>query len=639
MPCSTPPASPLPMIWTLDSPRSSHADRTRRSTGDRIRAVAVAAVSSFAAVVAATSVGVVPSPIASAATGGVIHVAIGGNDAASGASRDPVRSIGRAVRLAGPGDSIEIGAGSYHESVQVYGKELHLRSAPGAHVVLDGASPITGWSAVGGRWWAPWTTDFERSGVPFTTPSRPVAGWPEQFFVDDRNLVEVANVEAVGPGTFFHDRGADRVWIGDDPVGRHVAGSDLDWGLYLNLADGSSVSGITVMRFATTARNMAAVRVHGSDLRLDDVTVVDNARIGVSVIGDRVQLDGVTAIGNGHLGIHAHRSDALVVSDAEVRGNNRERFDAFHSAGGIKVTETSGFVVQRSSIVDNAGPGVWTDLDTHDVVVASNLITGNTRSGVEIELSQRVVVADNTVHSNGEAGVWVLESRDVDVWHNSVMHNVRDIWIEDGPRADVRNVTVVNNLLGGDAGSGAVRAILNVDDWTEQRGGDDMGIDVGSNRFWLVPGSATNAVSRWAAWPRPLRISTTIEAHRAATGGGVGSDLVVSAIDPFSRSASDGRPSTGSTPGRAPISTVTGVIGTSTSSPAGPLSTPLDPPVGSRPDGVAPGSPGSASPVAPIAADPVAFERVLDTRDGGDPGPSSGGIGAASTSGARLTLF
>lgn len=547
----------------------------------------------------------------------VIHVSVDGNDDASGGPADPVRTVTQAVRLAGSGDAIEIASGRYHESVQVYAKQVHLRAAPGADVVLDGASSITDWTAANGRWWARWHTDFNRAGHPFTTDERPEAGWPEQFFVDERNLVEVTKIASVGPGTFFHDRSADRVWVGDDPSGRAMAGSDLSWGLYLNRADGSSVTGIDVERYATETRHMAAVRAYGNDLRLEDVTVVDNARIGVSVMGERVRLDDVRAISNGHLGIHGHRSDGLVVSDSDVLDNNRERFDAFHSAGGIKVTESTNLLVDGSRVIGNRGPGVWTDLDTQKVAITSNLITRNARSGVEIELSERVVVADNTVHANGEAGVWVLESRDVDVWHNSVLNNVRDVWIEDGPRDDVQNVTVVNNLLGGDAGNGAVGAVLNVDDWTEQRSADAMNVFIASNRYWLVPGSKTSAVSRWAAWPRPLEVSKTISEHVAATGGGEGSDVVVSGSDPFSRSASDARQPDGSKPGRAPIASVVGALAMSSSAaPIGPLST--------------------LTTITVQSGGPVEMGRVTDTRDGFGDRASISGVGAASLSGARF---
>lgn len=601
----------------------------------------------------AAGVGVTAVGSSSVAAADVIHVSPSGDDAGSGSAANPVRTVQQAVRLADGGDSIEIASGRYHEQVQVYSKQVHLRAAAGADVVFDGAVEINGWTAQDGRWWAPWSTDFERSGVPYTTEERPEAGWPEQFFLGDRNLREVAVVGAVAPGTFFYDRSARRVWIADDPTGRDVAGSALNWGLYLNLADGSSVSGITVERYATQTRNMAAVRAYADDLVLDDLVVRDNARIGVSVIGDRVRLDDIDAIDNGHLGVHAHRSSALTVSAAFVSGNNSEDFDPFHSAGGLKVTESTGLIVTGSTVVDNAGPGVWTDLDTSDVVVASNWITGNGRSGVEIELSSDVIVVDNTVHDNGEAGVWVLESSQVDVWHNSLLHNVRDVWILDGPRSDVNDVTVGNNVLGGDAGPGAVSAILNVDDWTEERNAAAMNVQLQSNRYWLVPGAATTAVSRWANWPQSLSIASTVEAHRAGTGQGVSSDLTVSPTDPFSRSGFDTRqPADAATGVVAPARVVAVMPSLSAAQAPGPLTAPTvdsdsDSDSGDVGSGPAPQPQPEADtgPVVPPSTDSPAFRapkvlvelgQVIDHRDIGGARGSLTGIGAASRSGASF---
>lgn len=626
----------------------------RTSFSAPVRRLAIALASTVFA--AGMAVGTSSATPVAAAT--VIHVSPTGDDAAAGTSAAPVRTVQQAVRLADPGASIEIAAGRYHESVQVYAKQVHLSAAPGATVVFDGAIDIDTWTPQAGRWWAPWSTDFERSGAPFTTDARPEAGWPEQFFVDDRNLREVASVAAVVPGTFYYDRNVDRVWIADDPTGRDVAGSALNWGLYLNKADGSSVSGVTVERYATQTRNMAAVRAYADDLVLEDLIVRDNARMGVSVIGDRVRVERVDAVGNGHLGLHAHRTTELLISGAYVSGNNHEEFDAFHSAGGIKATETKGFVVEKSTVVDNAGPGVWSDLDASDVVIVSNWIAGNTRSGVEVELSSDVIVADNTIHDNGEAGVWVLESQRVDVWHNSLLRNVRDVWVLHGPRADVNDVTIGNNLLGGDGGPEAEPAIVNVDDWTEQRSAADMNVQLDANRFWLVPGARTTAVSRWADWPQPLAVSSTIAAHRTATGQGAGSDLVVSSRNPFSRSSADSRQLEGARPGSTPPIHVARILGGPPGpQPAGPLtasvgrggvaqpvpdaqladSQPADPRVPEPQPNLAAEASNPPAPDASVAITPTEIVELGQVANGANAGATRGsmaGIGTASRFGA-----
>ena len=468
-----------------------------------------------------------------AAAADEIYVDPSGDDSAAGTSSAPVASIARAVQLADDGTTIVVNAGRYHESVQVYRKQVDIVAV--GDVVLDGATTVTGFAAdsSGQRWVAPWATSFDRTPDSSAASSKPEAGWPEQFFLDGAALEQVGALSDLVSGSFFHDPDMEQVWIADDPAGRTVAGSVLQWGIYLNEADGSSVTGVTVERYATQASQMAAVRAYADDLVLTDVTVRNNARIGLSVIGDRVLVDRATALDNGHLGIHAHQSSELGIHAALVMRNNRAGFDAYHSAGGIKVTTSSALTVSSSVVSQNAGPGIWTDLDVVDSAVVSNTVHDNDRSGIEIELSSGVTVANNDVRGNDEAGIWVLESTNVDVWHNRAYDNVRDVWIEEGPRRDVDGVRVVNNLLGGADRPDGAGAILNVDDWTEERAASQMSLTVDSNRYWIVPSSITSAVSRWANWPSPLSISTTLSAHQSSTGQGADSELVESTGDPF----------------------------------------------------------------------------------------------------------
>lgn len=531
----------------------------------------------------------------------IVHVALDGDDGATGDSGAPVRTVKRAVQLAGSGDIVEIAAGTYHESVQVYRKEVHLRAAPGAHVVLDGARRVDGWTASGGDWSAAWTTEFERAGLPHVYADRAEAGWPEQFFVDGDQLAEVTTRDAVVPGTFFHDRAADRVWIGDDPSGRLVEGSDLPWGIYLNHADGSSVRDIDVRRYATPLSNMAAVRAYADDLVLDGLKVSDNAYMGVSAIGDRITIRNTASLDNGHLGMHAHLSRDLTIESATLLGNNREHFDAWHAAGGVKITETTGFAMTDSLVAGNDGPGIWTDLDASRVRIARNLVVDNSRSGIEIELSFDVVVVDNTVLDNGEAGVWVLESSGTEVWHNALFGNMRDVWVEDGPRSDVNDVGVHANTLGG--GASGAPGMLNVDDWTGARSATDMGVVADHNAYWLPPGSPTPYVSRWANWPAPLSLSPTIEAHRAATGQDAAGQLSRAGTNPFVRDAAGGdyrRPHGAPVAGPIPaaVAELAGVVA-GERFPAGPLAPwgdpPSDPP-DPQPEPAPPGPPAEPPP-------------------------------------------
>ncbi len=578
-----------------------HRPTPIRRTIRRIGMLALAAVLAGAAAVP------LAAPQASAAR--VIHVSPLGSDGASGDASNPVRTVGRAVKMAAHGDVVEIASGNYHESVQVYGKAVHLRAAAGANVVFDGAIPVNGWSASGGLWTTAWRTDFARASTPHVYKEQPESGWPEQFFLDGVPLTEVTSRSAVVPGTFFHDPAADLVWIGDNPTGRLVEGSSLGWGIYLNKAHGSSLRNITVQRYATPYTHMAAVRAYSNDLVLDGVTARLNAYMGISVIGDRVDIVNSVADRNGHLGIHAHLANDVSVRSTSIVGNNYQNFDAWHAAGGLKMTETAGITVIDSYVADNKGPGLWTDLDAHGVHMARNYVTRNARSGIELELSFDIVVVDNVVTDNAETGVWVLESHNPKVWHNALFANKRDIWVEDGPRSDVNNVELFANTLGGYGPGGP--ALLNVEDWTKARSASAMNVRADHNAYWLPPSAATRNVSMWADWPRGIDYSTDLASHRAATGFDSAGVLRTDGTNPYVRNeaAIDYRIPAGYGAAAALSADVAAVAGVPAGSahPAGPISAWRAPAVATVavPGAIPAPTPGPASPASGVPTTPT----------------------------------
>ena len=90
-----------------------------------------------------------------------------------------------------------------------------------------------------------------------------------------------------------------------------------------------------------------------------------------------------------------------------IHDNNREYVDAWHSAGGLKVTESQGLEIRGNDVRRNDGPGIWTDLDVRDAVIAGNVVLDSMRSGIEIELSTDVITVDNVkgeiVHMDSNA--------------------------------------------------------------------------------------------------------------------------------------------------------------------------------------------------------------------------------------------
>jgi len=79
------------------------------------------------------------------------HVSVNGNDSGSGTVSAPFKTISAAARLAFPGDTITVHAGTYREWVNPIrggesdSKRIVYRSAPGEKAEIKGSEVITGW--------------------------------------------------------------------------------------------------------------------------------------------------------------------------------------------------------------------------------------------------------------------------------------------------------------------------------------------------------------------------------------------------------------------------------------------------------------------------------------------------------------
>ena len=142
-----------------------------------------------------------------------IHVAVTGDDTHSGDEGAPLRTINAAAAKAMPGDTVRVHEGVYREWVRpVRGglsdtRRITFEAAPGDHVVVTGAEPVTGWTReADGVWrvevphalfggfnpfaeelWGDWLVPGQYGG-------RPTRG---DVYLDGRSLTQVYDVESV----------------------------------------------------------------------------------------------------------------------------------------------------------------------------------------------------------------------------------------------------------------------------------------------------------------------------------------------------------------------------------------------------------------------------------------------------------
>lgn len=487
---------------------------------------------------------------------GAIVVSPSGNDAAAGTVAKPVRTLKRAVELATPGSTIVLRAGEYHESVVVT-KTVTIQNWPEEAVWLDGSVRVSAWSAQGGRWrhdgwtWEPDTSptyfrgapDSKEPGWQWINPAYPMAAHPDQIFVDDTALQQVGSLAAVVGGTFFHDRPADRLWIGTNPAGKVVRVSKLSKALSLR-APGIVVRGIGIRRYAPSVPDMGAVTVERSDILLEHVAVLDSATTGIGVgTGsapwvDRVTLRYVDASQSGLVGIGAAHTDHLTLDRVKASNNNTERFNRSPVAGGTKITRGRHVTVTNSVFHGNFGSGLWLDESVHDATVVGNQMSNNWGNGVSAELGFGLVFADNIVTNSIMWGLKINNTSWAFAWNNTFVNNGGSIWIVEDERrpgtAPGRNprhpndpamtwrvgpAVVSNNVFAEQHAlyPNSRRCLVCVEDLvTPQRTGTQMGVSLNGNVYHRP----TGGVPQWIAYWRSAAAGRyeTWAAFRSGTG-------------------------------------------------------------------------------------------------------------------------
>jgi parallel beta-helix repeat protein len=482
---------------------------------------------------------------ATSATRKTLHVALRGADSSSGAERTPLRTIGAALARAQDGSTVVVHDGVYHESVKIEGSTgITLTAAPRARVWLDGSRPVTSWEPAGSAWVSTgWTAQFDASptytwGAPdgdgtswqFVNPAYPMAAHPDQVWVDDVAQRQVGALAALGPGRFYVDDETDRLYLGTDPTGRDVRASDLAKGLSIRAAR-TDVRGIGVRRFASSVPHMGTVTVEAPRVRLEDVTIEQNATTGLHVMRSRVRLDHVSLVRNGMMGLTTNGADHLRMNRVRVVGNNRERFNPAPAAGGAKLGRSRDVDIRDSVFQANRGTGLWFDESVRGVTVASSRLSRNAVHGLSLELSGDVVVAGNVIADNGGNGIKVNDTSRVKVWNNTLVGNDREVnivqddrdldsqgsYLDSSSGLTFRNgpVVLANNVLAR-TGTGS-ECLLCVEDYSGRFSAEAMKVTANGNIYQRSSSRRPVALVRWSRGDDAASFKS-LRAFQRATG-------------------------------------------------------------------------------------------------------------------------
>lgn len=351
-----------------------------------------------------------------------------------GSLQRPLSTVADALdRVKGSG-TIVLRGGVYREEVFVgRSKTVVIRSYPGEEVWFDGTDPLEGFTHDGEVWRTAWPYEFssapsytgDEDGTEenwnFIDPAHPFAAHPEQVWLDDGALDQVAPDE-VTTGTFAIDPETAELIIGDDPADREIVASTRQRAFEVR-SPGSVLQGIGVRRYAPSVQTMGAVVLEGDGALLQDVVIEDASTSGLFVTGTGSTVKNVTIRRSGLIGATANYADNLVLARVLLEGNNTERFNQAPVSGGFKVSRSRHLVISGSVVRDNAGPGIWLDQSVFDTTILSSDVLSNAGHGVFAEISDRVRLVDVVVAGNRRIGLKINDTSDVQVWRSTIVGN------------------------------------------------------------------------------------------------------------------------------------------------------------------------------------------------------------------------
>jgi hypothetical protein len=525
------------------------------------------------------------STTSSSVPSGAVFVATNGSDANPGTQTAPFATLSKALSVVPSGGTVVLRGGTYHQSGAT-SRTTKVIAYPGEHVVFDGARAVTNFNAHSSGVWVATGWSFEPTRMNYgssslITSSAPYAGWPEQAFYDGTQMTEVGSLDQIGPGKFYVDRSADKLYVGSDPTGHLVEASDLEIGFTANGHTGSELRGIHFRRYATPVASIGAVRAWSDNMIVENVSVTDSAYAGISAIGENVTIINSTMSNNGALGGHAHKANNLRWARNIADHNNTQNFNVSWEAGGFKMTKCRYVTIEDNWIHSNYGNGYWLDQSAQDITLRRNTIVDNTRSGIMLELSGRLNVHGNLIARNARYGLYSNDSNDIAAWNNIIVDNSTDIHLLDDatrstsdtsssdhdnrypiPNPNVlwesRNITIKNNVLGdyNSTESWSTPALIAYDDNGNTLGYQSRGIAVDNNAYWQRPSGTSTKFSRLDASSHSQVVTSSLSEHKAITGLDAASFGSSSSTNPFVSSSGITMRTTASSGGAPMPSTV-----------------------------------------------------------------------------------
>ncbi len=420
-------------------------------------------------------------------------VAPTGSDAGPGTAARPFQNINKAAQVAGAGDTVIVQAGIYHEAVSLRKSgtstaPIKFVAQPAGSVVVSGADEVTGWARVPGDapiYSVPWDHIFAidwHDGKPIENhpEDAPLWGRAEQVIADGKQLLPSLGLDGLtkdwqahvtapsagggltvpsplrklgGPflGQFAVDTAQKMLYVwmadGSDPDRHQMQAATRAQTFGVNpWEDKAGVQYVQVrgfvFRYGASFPQRAAVWLHGAHNVMEDCVIEQMAGSGVAVAGT---LRGCVVRGCGQTGGCA--SGPGFVNENDLwEGNCWKPINRGWDAGGVKIAVTQGGLFRHCLFRGNGGPGLWFDIDVHDVRVTQCVFQDNEGSGLFVEISRDNQIDHNLSVGNAvglvggggswaDSGITLAESENCRVTNNTCGGNKDGIaFREQGPR-------------------------------------------------------------------------------------------------------------------------------------------------------------------------------------------------------------
>lgn len=292
--------------------------------------------------------------------------------------------------------------------------------------ILNGSRLLTGFTATSGKWYVGGQTQ-QGNAYGDCLPTNSRCSNPEDLFLDNAPLLHVDSLAAVGPGKWYFDYGADRIYMGDNPAGRKVETS-IARGAFIGSSGISNVTvqGFVVEKFATES-DYAAIDSHGGT---DWTATLNEARLNHS---GGIQAQGTISNNyihhNGQVGVKGS-GGALLVENNEISNNNFAGYHHNWEAGGAKFAAMTSLTVRNNHVHDNFGQGLWDDISSSNILYEGNTVVNNYRTGILHEIGGVATIRNNVVKNNASTAynasngqIIVYSSNNTEVYGNTVETN------------------------------------------------------------------------------------------------------------------------------------------------------------------------------------------------------------------------